>query len=73
MHSIKLDDSPFGGRISTPPTNREAVPRDCRHCGSQLAGRYQGVRFIGGEAMRVGACPCGGGHEVRQPVEREAA
>jgi hypothetical protein len=40
--------------VSTPPTNREAEPRECLHCGSQLAGRYQRVRFIGGKAKRGG-------------------
>ena len=58
MPTIKLDDSPFAGRTSTPPTNR-SEPTDCRHCGSQLGGRYVGVRFIGGKAKRVWTCGCG--------------
>jgi hypothetical protein len=71
MRTINLDDSPFEGRTSTPPTNREAGPRECRHCGSQLGGRYVGVRFIGGAAKRVWACPCG--HERWLDVEAAAA
>lgn len=55
MPTISLDDSPFEGRTSTPPTNR-AEPSDCRHCGSQLGGRYVGVRFMGRRAVRVWAC-----------------
>jgi hypothetical protein len=71
MRTIKLDDSPFAGRTSMPPRNREAGPRGCRHCGSQLAGRYVGVRFIGQAAKRVWACPCG--HERHLDVEAAAA
>jgi hypothetical protein len=67
MRRIKLDDSPFEGRTSTPPTNREAGPRECRQCGSQLAGRYVGVRFIGGKATRVWTCGCG--RDRWMPVE----
>jgi hypothetical protein len=67
MPTISLDDSPFEGRTSTPPTNREAEPRECRYCGSQLAGRYQGVRFIGGRAKRVWTCGCG--HDRRLDVK----
>jgi hypothetical protein len=70
MPTIKLDDSPFAGRTSTPPTNREAEPRECLHCGSQLAGRYQGVRFIGGKAKRVWTCGCG--HDRRLDVRAAA-
>jgi hypothetical protein len=70
MPTINLDDSPFEGRTSTPPTNR-AESSDCRHCGSQLARRYIGVRFIGGAAKRVWACPCG--HERWCDVEAAAA
>jgi hypothetical protein len=66
MRRIDLDDSPFEGRTSTPPTNR-SEPSECRHCGSQLAGRYKGVRFIGGTAQRVWACRCG--HDRRIPME----
>ena len=69
MPSISLQDSPFAGRTSRPPTNR-AEPSDCRHCGSQLGGRYVGVRFIGGTATRVWACPCG--HERWIPMELAA-
>jgi hypothetical protein len=57
MPTIKLDDTPFEGRISTPPRNREVGPRGCRHCGSQLAGRYVGVRF-----MASGPCGSGPAH-----------
>jgi hypothetical protein len=71
MPTIKLDDSPFEGRTSTPPTNRELGPRGCRHCGSQLGGRYVGVRFMGRRAVRVWACPCG--HERWLEVEAAAA
>jgi hypothetical protein len=66
-----LDGADFRGKISKPPTNREAGPRDCRHCGSQLAGRYVGVRFMGRRAVRVWACPCG--HERWLDVEAAAA
>jgi hypothetical protein len=59
MRSIDLQDSPFAGRTSRPATNREAEPRECRYCGSQLAGRYVGVRFFGGKAKRVWTCGCG--------------
>jgi hypothetical protein len=62
-----LDGADFRGKVSTPPTNREAEPRECLHCGSQLAGRYQGVRFIGGTAQRVWTCPCG--HDRWIPME----
>ena len=51
MPTIAFDGSEYLGRTSTPPTNREAEPRECLHCGSQLAGRYQGIRFIGGKAL----------------------
>jgi hypothetical protein len=70
MPTINLDDSPFAGRTSTPPTNR-AEPSDCRHCGSQLGGRYVGIRFMGRRAVRVWACPCG--HERWLEVEAAAA
>jgi hypothetical protein len=71
MHSIKLDDSPFEGRTSTPPRNREVGPRQCRACGSQLAGRrYKGVQTIGGKPMRVWSCDCGAGR--RMPLEAAA-
>jgi hypothetical protein len=53
-----LDGGRFEGKTSRPPTNR-AEPSDCRHSGSQLGGRYQGVRFMAGRAVRVWACPCG--------------
>jgi len=56
--------------VSTPPTNREAEPRECLHCGSQLAGRYQGVRVIGGKAKRVWKCGCG--HDRRLDVRAAA-
>jgi hypothetical protein len=69
MPTISLHDTPFEGRTSTPPTNR-ADPSDCLHCGSQLAGRYQGVRFVGRKAVRVWACRCG--HDRRLPLERAA-
>ena len=45
MPSVNLAEAEFCGRVSTPPANREAEPPECLHCGSQLAGRYQGVRF----------------------------
>ena len=61
-----LDGTGFEGRTSTPPTFR-AEPTGCLHCGSQLAGRFQGVRFIGRKAMRVWACRCG--HSRRLPFE----
>jgi hypothetical protein len=51
MRSVNLDEAEYYG--STPPANREAGRRECRHCGSQLAGRYKGVRFMGG-ADRAG-------------------
>ena len=70
MPTISLDDSPFAGRTSRPPTNREAGPRGCRHCGSQLAGRYKGVQDIGGRPVPV--CACGCGHDCRIPVELAA-
>ena len=70
MPTISLHDIPFEGRTSTPPTNR-AEPSDCRHCGSQLGGRYVGVRFMGRRAVRVWARPCG--HERHVDVEAAAA
>jgi hypothetical protein len=70
MQSVNLDGTEFYGKVSTPPSNREAGPRECRHCGSQLGGRYQGVRFIGRAARRVWTCPCG--HDRWIPVELAA-
>jgi len=67
MPRIDLHDSPFAGRISTLPRNRE-VPRTCRVCGSQLGGRrYKGVQDIGGRPVRVWSCDCGAGR--RMPLE----
>jgi hypothetical protein len=71
MPSVNLAEAEFYGKVSTPPANREAEPRECLHCGSQLAGRYQGVRFIGGKAKRVWTCGCG--HDRRLDVEAAAA
>ena len=70
MPSVNLDEAEYYGKVSTLPRNREA-PRTCRVCGSQLAGRYMGVRFIGGAAKRVWACPCG--HDRWLDVEAAAA
>src|SRR4029450_4716493 len=56
MRSVNLSEAEFYGKVSTPPANREAEPRECRWCGSQLAGRYQGVRFIGGNAKLAWRC-----------------
>jgi hypothetical protein len=71
MPTISLDSTPFAGRTSTPPRNREVAPRQCRACGSQLAGRrYQGVQDIGGKSMRVWACDCGAAR--RMPLEAAA-
>lgn len=69
MHSVNLSEAEFYGKVSTPPSNR-GEPTECRHCGSQLAGRYQGIRFIGGQAKRVWACRCG--HDRRLPLELAA-
>jgi len=66
MRRIDIDGTDYRGRSSRPPTNRD-IPTDCRHCGSQLAGRYQGVRTIGRSAVRVWACRCG--HDRRVPLE----
>jgi hypothetical protein len=71
MHSVNLSEAEYYGKVSTPPSIREAGPRGCRHCGSQLAGRYVGVQLIGERAVRVWACPCG--HDRHIPVEAAAA
>jgi hypothetical protein len=70
MRSVDIDGTDFMGRISTLPRNRE-IPRHCRACGSQLAGRsYKGVQDIGGKPVRVWACDCGAGR--RMPLELAA-
>jgi hypothetical protein len=70
MRSVDLNATDFQGRISTLPRNRE-VPRNCRVCGSQLAGRrYKGVQDIGGKPVRVWACDCSAGR--RMPLEAAA-
>jgi RNase P subunit RPR2 len=70
MRSVNLDEAEYYGKVSTLPRNRE-VTRNCRVCGSQLAGRrYKGVRSIGGKPMRVWSCNCG--HDRRLPVEAAA-
>jgi hypothetical protein len=71
MRSVNLSEAEFYGKVSSPTSNREVGPRDCRHCGSQLAGRYRGVRFIGERAVRVWACPCG--HERHLEAEEAIA
>ena len=48
-----------GVSTETMPTDACQYFYDCRHCGSQLGGRYVGVRFIGGKAKRVWTCGCG--------------
>jgi hypothetical protein len=63
MRSVNLNEAEFYGKVSTPTSNREAGPRDCRHCGSQLAGRYRGVRFI-----RERAVGCGPAHAATSAI-----
>ena len=57
MQSVNLNEAEFYGRVSMPPSNREAAPRHCRHCGSQLADRYRTSGSSAGRRWGSGRAP----------------
>ena len=72
MPSVNLNQTEYYGTVSTPPSGREAGPRECRHCGSSLATRYQGVRLIGERPRGSGsaAANTNAGSPWRPPLHR---
>lgn len=79
MAGIDSQDSPFAGRTRSFTVLKGGGGwATCRNCGSTLYPQRKEsakVRTIGGARLSVEKfrCACGGGREVRRPLERKAA
>jgi hypothetical protein len=59
MQSVDLDQAEFYGSVSRPAAQAPRTPAECLGCGSQLAGRAEGIQSIGGKMMQLYASRCG--------------